>query len=246
MSTKSGYFSRQLNLYNFTIAENVDEDQTLNFAYTWTEDQSKKGSNEIASAVCHKLMHTDFDGIELVRMFSDGCGGQNKNVQMLCMASWWLVNKAPKSIKGMQLVFPVTGHSYLPPDRVFGRIEKDIRKEEEILAPAQYHEIMKKHETLLQLGQDWKVFDWKKYTVERFKSAASLPFKISQTKIFEIRKSNVPKTVEIKAEKYYRNSSSKFEVVCKKGIRCATTLILFLHRFNELDHLLRHEFGILT
>lgn len=243
---QASYFSRQLNLYNFTIAENIGEEQTLNCAYTWTEDQSKKGSNEIASAACHKLMNTDFDGIELVRMFADGCGGQNKNVQMLCMASWWLVNKAPKSVEAMQLVFPVTGHSYLPPDRVFGRIEKDIRKEEEILAPSQYHEIMQKHETVRQLGRDWKVFDWKKYAGERFKSAASLPFKISQTKIFEIRKSKVPKTAEIKAEKYYRNSSSKFEAVCKKGTLCDVNVCFTFTSFNKTHHLLRYEFGIVT
>lgn len=212
------YFSRQLNLYNFTMAENIDKDATLNFAYTWTEDQSRKGSNQIASAVFHKLMNTNFEGIAIPRLFFDGCGGQNKNVQMLCMASFWLVNKAPKSVKEMEIVFPVTGHSFLPPDRVFGRIEKDIRKEEEILSPAEYHKIIGTHETVLQLGKSWKVFDWKKYTVERFKSAAALPFKISQTKIFKIRKSTIDsKAVEIKAEKNYRNSDAEYQSVCKKG-----------------------------
>lgn len=217
---QASYFSRQLNFYNFTMTEYVGKVDTLNFSYTWSEDQAKKGSNEIASGVYHKLMNTNFDGIYLARIFFDGCGGQNKNVQMLCMASWWLVNKAPKSVEGIQLVFPVTGHSFLPPDRVFGRIEKDIRKEEEILSPAEYHEIIGKHEIIVELGKDWKVYDWKKYAVERFKSAASLPFKISKTKIFEIRRSKLDsKKVEIKAEQNYRNANSKFEAVCKKGTK---------------------------
>lgn len=69
----------------------------------------------------------------------------------------------------------MTGHSYLPPDRVFGRIEKDIQKEEEILSPADCKIIVEKHEKVLELGIDWKVRDWKIYTTERFKSAASLP-----------------------------------------------------------------------
>lgn len=153
-----------------------------------------------------------------MRFFADGCGGQNKNVQVLCMASWWLVNKAPKSVETMQLVFPVTGHSYLPPDRVFGRIEKSIRKEEEILSPTDYEEIVKKHETILQMERDWKVRDWKKYTTERFKTAASLPFKITETKIFEIRKSN-SKTVKIKAESNYRRADATFGPACKKGMK---------------------------
>lgn len=66
---QASYFSRQLNLYNFTMAENVDKDETLNFAYTWTEDQSRKGSNQIASAVFHKLTNTDFEGITIARLW---------------------------------------------------------------------------------------------------------------------------------------------------------------------------------
>lgn len=227
---QAAYFSRQLNLYNFTMAEYIDDDGTLNFSYTWTEDQSKKGSNQIASAVFHKLMNTNFAGKTIVRLNFDGCGGQNKNVQMLCMSSWWLVNKAPKSVERIQIVFPVTGHSFLPPDRVFGRIEKDIRKEEEILSPADYHTIIAKHEKIVQLGKDWKVYDWKKYTADRFKSTAALPFKITQTKMFKIKKSTTDsKAVEIKAEKNYRYSSSKYQAVCKKGSNFRFRFI-FIHR----------------
>lgn len=215
---QASYFSRQMNLYNFTMAESIGITDMNHFGYTWTEDQARKGSNQIASAMCDRLMNTDLDGIHKVRLFADGCGGQNKNVQVLCMASWWLLNKAPKSVEAVQVVYPVTGHSYLPPDRVFGRIEKDIRKEEEILSPAEYKEIIEKHETVLELGKDWRVRDWKKYTSQRFKSAAALPFKISETKIFEIRKSfGGLKTVEIKAEQHYRNAESKFGPACKPG-----------------------------
>lgn len=134
------------------------------------------------------------------------------------MASWWLANKAPKSVERAQLVFPVTGHSYLPPDRVFGRVEKDIRKEEEILSPEEYHDIIRKHETIVKMGEDWNVLDWKRYAEERFKSAASMPFKISDTKIFHIRRSITdPKSVQIKASKSYRKAKEKFEAVTKKG-----------------------------
>lgn len=216
---QAAYFSRQFNYYNFTLTEYVDNDGTMNFAYTWTEDQSKKGSNQIASAVFHKLMHTNLAGITILRMVFDGCGGQNKNVQMLCMLSWWLVNEAPESIERIELIFPVTGHSFLPPDRVFGRIEKDIRKKEEILSPSEYHGIIEKHETLVHFGKDWQVFDWKKYTTDHFKSTAMLPFKISQTKFFRIQRSTSDeKTVQIKADKNYRHSTSHYKPVCKKGI----------------------------
>lgn len=139
---------------------------------------------------------------------------------MLCMSSYWLIHRAPQSVEKIQLVFPVTGHSFLPPDRVFGRVEQAIRKEEEILSPADYHKIIEQHETIVRLGTDWKVYTWKKYAAEHFKSTAALPFKISETKIFDIIKSKVdPKSVEIKAEKSYRSVKSRFEAVCKKGLK---------------------------
>lgn len=213
---QASYFSRQLNYYNYTMAESVGVKEMNDFGYTWSEDQAKKGSNQIASAMCHRLMNTNYDGTHTVRLFADGCGGQNKNVQVLCMASWWLVNKAPKSVHTVQLVYPVTGHSYLPPDRVFGRIEKSIRKEEEILSPADYKKIIEKHETVLELERDWKVRDWKKYAKERFKTAASLHFMITRSKIFEIKRSE-SKTVQIKAEESYRNKNGIFGSACKSG-----------------------------
>lgn len=213
---QASYFSRQLNYYNFTMAESVGKDEMDHFGYTWTEDQAKKGSNQIASAMCHRLMNTNYDDIHTVRLFADGCGGQNKNVQVLCMACWWLVNKAPKSVDTVQLVYPVTGHSYLPPDRVFGRIEKLIRQEEEILSPSDYKKIVSKHATVLEMERDWKVRNWKKYTTERFKTAAALPFKITESKIFEIKKSEL-KTATIKAEANYRNADGKFGPACKPG-----------------------------
>lgn len=40
-------------------------------------------------------------------------------------------------------IFPVRGHSYMPPDRVLGRIEQVLRKKETILSLNQYFEIFK-------------------------------------------------------------------------------------------------------
>lgn len=215
---QEAYFSRQLNMYNFTIAEYMSKDETSNFAYLWTEDESKKGSNQIASAVFHKLTNANYESKSIVRLFADGCGGQNKNVQMICMAAWWIIHRAPESVDRIQLVFPVTGHSFLPPDRVFGRIEKKIRKEEEIVSPEEYHKIIEMHESILRLGNDWEVYDWKKYAAEHLKSTAAFPFKISQTKIFEIvRSKSDSNSFQIKAEKSYRSVKSRFESICKKG-----------------------------
>lgn len=75
-------------------------------------------------------------------MVADGYAGQNKNSTMICMVLWWLQNEAPAQVSKVTLVFPVTGHSFLPPDGVFGRIENDIRRHEEILNPDAYKKFL--------------------------------------------------------------------------------------------------------
>lgn len=44
-------------------------------------------------------------------------------------------------VREIEVIFPIRGHSYLPPDRVFGRIEKEQRRLPIIKTPAQYQEI---------------------------------------------------------------------------------------------------------
>lgn len=77
-----------------------------------------------------------------IRLFCDGCGGQNKNSHIIHALLFWLVNKSPENVKEIQLTFPVRGNSFLPADRVFGRIEKDIGE-------------------IKKLGQDWITKDIK-------------------------------------------------------------------------------------
>lgn len=96
--------------------------------YTWKESDSQKGSIEIASAIFHRLQQLNLEEISTLRLCSDGCGGQNKNITVISMASIWMKRTAPMTLKTLELVFPVTGHSYIPPDRVFANIEKKIRK----------------------------------------------------------------------------------------------------------------------
>lgn len=101
--------------------------------YTWSEDESSKGSNQVASAVHNTLRSAKFEGIKEVRLVAYGCAGQNKKITVHFMLLWGLQNEAPSGVSVVALMFPVTGWSFLPPDRVFGRIEKDVSRHEEIL-----------------------------------------------------------------------------------------------------------------
>lgn len=50
---------------------------------------------------------------------------QNKKLTVLTMLCVWLIKLAPNQIE--EAVFSVVGHSFMPPDRVFGWIEKVIK-----------------------------------------------------------------------------------------------------------------------
>lgn len=90
---------------------------------------SRKDFNILASAVQHALKNFDFDPkIETVRFFADGSGEQNKNTNTISMFSYWLLEKASIHIKNIELIFPIAVHTFIPPDRIFGLIEKNIRK----------------------------------------------------------------------------------------------------------------------
>lgn len=129
---QSAYFSQQINLYNFTVvcgnSKTKLSPDTVS-SYVWLETEYCKNSNVIASAVYNTLIKHDFkEGTNKVLLFADGCGGQNKNSTVIGMLAFWLGYKAPKSITTLEIVFPVVGHSFIPPDRVFGLIERDIKK----------------------------------------------------------------------------------------------------------------------
>lgn len=145
---QSTYYFRQLYIYNYTIVvghSHSDLTKENVFSYVWTEDVHAKGSNELSSALYHCLQNNiDFTGVEVLRLMADGCSGQNKNSTMIGMISKWFSSSAPKSLKKVELIFPVTGNSFIPPDRVFGIAEKEIKKRNTILQPNEYVNIIKK------------------------------------------------------------------------------------------------------
>lgn len=129
---QAAYFSQQINYNNFTIVFGTSKTQLTPanvYAYLWTEVDTQKNANTIASAVRHALSSHTFDpSVTKINLFADGCGGQNKNTTMMTMLAYWLLKESPENIKKIELTFPIVGHSFIPPDRVFGLIEKEVKK----------------------------------------------------------------------------------------------------------------------
>ena len=218
------YYLRNIYLFNFTIVEGSSKSKltpTNVFAYCWTENIFPKAANEIASALYHRLKSTDFSSCQIVRLVADGCAGQNKNTIMLAMLSKWMT-EAPQNVKQIELVFPVVGHSYIPPDRVFAKIEKEVRLHEEINSPQKYLDIISNFSTVTTLGAtDCEVHDWKTASQEVFKPVSNWHFKFKQCKRFILKRSKTPGNILIQGHLHYKSDDGVSKNVCKPGEKSA-------------------------
>ena len=136
----TNYYLRKLNVYNFCIFEQLTKDC---FFYVWEEFSGRKGSAEIYSCVYKylndKVFH-DKHGNPVpkdkrphkLRIIADNCGGQNKN-NKLALALLRLVHL--DEFKRIELAFLVPGHTYMPCDRTFGNISRELKKHSMIGSP---------------------------------------------------------------------------------------------------------------
>ncbi|KAJ4425416.1 hypothetical protein ANN_28031 [Periplaneta americana] len=121
LSTGEAYYSRQLAFYTLCVTDKAL--QKPNF-FAWNEAQAGRGAIEVASCITTFLSEFNFDSsTKCIRLFADGCGGQNKNMHVVHALGLWLRRKAPQ-VSEILLVFPVRGRSFLPADRAFGVVEK--------------------------------------------------------------------------------------------------------------------------
>lgn len=145
LSTNKAFYLRQMWYYNFGV-HCVTSSESVPYFFNWTEDMANKGSVEIASCLyrfCHLLKDQNEDITHLI-IWSDSCAGQNKNFNIICLYQLLVLNGTFDIIEHK---FPEVGHSYLDSDRDFGRIEKKIRKHENIYVPEQYSNIIKSAST---------------------------------------------------------------------------------------------------
>ena len=183
------YYSRQLYFYVFGIVRHRGRDGTQGKKdvdlFVWLEFQNRKDSNMVASALHHYLGNVVRDELahyRVLRLFSDSCYGQNKNINVLSML--FALRKQTIPHLTMNYYFPVRGHSFLPADRVFGRIERDIKRQDTILLPADYVDILQKHGNVHVYGSDWACLDFKSAVTSHCRAVRH--FKISEAKVLKV------------------------------------------------------------
>lgn len=81
---------------------------------------------------------------------------------MLTKCHKWLDSHAPEDVIEIELMYPVMGHSFLPPDRGFGQIEKETRKLEVIAEPYEKSVTFFNLSSVVNIGEGaCAVYDWK-------------------------------------------------------------------------------------
>lgn len=110
------FYKTKLGTYNFTIFNCGDN---TGKCYMWSEVEGSRGPCEIASCLFHHLKSLPTT-IQNVRLFSDTCGGQNKN-QFVAAMFIYAVQVLP--IEVIDQKFLVSGHSQMECDSMHARIE---------------------------------------------------------------------------------------------------------------------------
>lgn len=252
---QTAYYSRQLYYYNFTVCRGhsqASQNKDTVTIYAWLENERQKGSNEIASALLDTLRNAQFEegDFDCIRLCSDGCPGQNKNSTVIGVVMKWFKDEAPNTVQKVEFIFPIVGHSFLPPDRVFGRIEKVIRREGTIETPDKYMTIFKEFGTVKRLGSEVPVHDWKSAVHEVIKTTGQWHFKLSMCKRIILTK-DTKGHISVRGEVHYNCDSGVPRSILKKGKSLSSMKPVQLEnqipvkhaKLNDVSNLLAKHFG---
>lgn len=75
-------------------------------------------------------------------LYSDSCGGQNRNIHLLCLYLH-IISNPNLPIEIVDHKFMIPGHSYLPNDQDFGVIEQVKHHHPHIYIPQEWYELVR-------------------------------------------------------------------------------------------------------
>jgi hypothetical protein len=138
LTTNEVYYCRQLSVYNLGIHSLTSKKSTLN---VWDETMASRGAVDIGSCLVKYCLEKAESGVKTLSVFSDSCGGQNRNHKLTLL---WMHVCSVSNIEVIDHRFMVSGHSYLPNDADFGIIERATDKCSELYVPDQWCGIIEK------------------------------------------------------------------------------------------------------
>lgn len=167
---------------------------------------------------------------------------------MMGMCAKWLT-QAPLHIKTVELVFPIPGHSFIPPDRVFGLVEKEIKRMETILKPVEYIEVFKKYGTVVLLNN---VKYWKTALGNIIRPPGNWHFQFNQCKRCFLKR-NRSNDIYVRGEPNYSADIGSYKSVLKRGktfidlnpdLVQKDKVVVKKDKIKDVDALLKKHFGL--
>ena len=113
------YYKRQLAVYNLTVYESSKQGGNKGHCFMWNETIAGRGSQEIGSCLW-KWMDGLPEEIKDIRLYSDSCGGQNRNYPLSAMLMHLSQTKEVK----ITHTYLLPGHTHMEADSIHGIIEK--------------------------------------------------------------------------------------------------------------------------
>ncbi|KAJ4429285.1 hypothetical protein ANN_26289 [Periplaneta americana] len=161
----------------------------------------------------------------------------------------WL-STAPCNIKELQMI--VAGHSFIPPDRVFGNTESQLKRMAIIIInPKEYDTVFSTSGKVFNLGTDYPVLDWKT-SVEHVIKPIERHYKFNVAKGISITRHHG--NLLVGGEQFYKIDSifSLAKSVFKKGksismmkseVISAGSVAVKKEKLQDVNKLIRKHFG---
>lgn len=141
ISTGIAYYSRQLWCYNLCIFDKRTEQA---FMHVWDESNASRGSQEISSCLYKYFSdHFPYDTEKNI-LYSDSCGGQNRNIKLTMMLKNFLANVwKHKPLEVIEQRFFLSGHSYNECDTSFATIAVQRKVTEKVHIPQHWYNLIR-------------------------------------------------------------------------------------------------------
>ena len=161
---KQIYYKRKLNTYNETA---YDVRTKVGRCWIWHESEGGRGSNEIATCLFRNIKQ--YPNATHITMFSDTCGGENRNSQMstMCMHA---VQQMP-NLEVLEQKYFEPGHSEMEADSMHSAIYTASKKAQ-IQTPFDWDNVIRlaRHKSapyVVERLTHADFINWKEYSKER-------------------------------------------------------------------------------